>query len=61
MKKMLSMLMILALLLASVGAVAQDNALSGAEMEAAAEAEGLEVLEEEEQEIFDIQYFSGNS
>ena len=54
MKKMLSMLMILALLLASVGAVAQDNALSGAQMEAAAEAESLEMLEEEEQEIFDL-------
>ena len=54
MKKMLSMLMILALLLGSVGAFAQDDALSGAEMETAAEAEGLETMEEEEQEIFDL-------
>jgi len=50
MKKMLSMLMILALL-GSVGAFAQDEVLSGAEMET---AEAAESLEEEAQEIFDL-------
>jgi len=53
MKKMLSMLMILALLLGSVGAFAQDGALSAAEMESAESAEILEG-EEEMQEIFEI-------
>lgn len=53
MKKMLSMLMILALLLGSMGAVAQDNALSAEEMEIAETAEGLEDAEEIE-EIFEI-------
>lgn len=53
MKKMLSMLMILALLLGSMGAVAQDNALSAEEMEIAETAEGLEEAEEIE-EIFEL-------
>jgi len=54
MKRMLSMLMILALLLGSVSAFAQDNVLSGAEMEAAEAAESLEELEEEAQDVFDL-------
>lgn len=54
MKRMISMLMILALQLGSVAAFAQDNALSGAEMEAAETIENFEELEEESQEVFDI-------
>ncbi len=53
MKKMLSMLMILALLLGSMGAVAQDNALSAEEMEIAETVEGIEG-EEEIEEIFEL-------
>lgn len=54
MKKMISMLMILALLLGSVGAFAQDSVLSDTEMEAAEAAETVENLDEEIQEIFDL-------
>ena len=54
MKKMISMLMILALLLGSVGAFAQDNVLSDIEMEAAEAAEAIENLDEEIQEVFDL-------
>ena len=54
MKKMLSMLMILVLLLGSMGAVAQDNALSTEEMEIAETAETLEDAEESIEEIFEL-------
>lgn len=54
MKKMISMLMILALLLVSMSALAQDNVLSEAEMEAAEVVETEENLEEEIQEVFDL-------
>ena len=52
MKRMISMLMILALLLGSVGTFAET--LSDAEMEAAEVSESVESLEEEAQDVFEL-------